>query len=93
MSKITRLSELNLSSSYSYKDYLSWGFDEAVELIKGKIVLMSPAPNLNHQSISMRLSGILYSFLKKRPCKVFAAPFDVRFYDRKKPLVSNTLRR
>ena len=51
MPKITRLSQLDLNKTYSYADYITWQFDEMVELIKGKISLMSPAPNLNHQKI------------------------------------------
>jgi hypothetical protein len=33
----THFSQLNLNGTYSYADYLTWHFDEAVELIKGKI--------------------------------------------------------
>lgn len=89
MSKITQLSQLDLNGTYSYADYLTWQFDETVELIKGKIMLMSPAPNVKHQSISMRLSGGLYPFFKQQKCRLFAAPFDVRLYDRKKSTVAN----
>lgn len=89
MTKITQLSELNLDNTYSYADYLTWRLEEAVELLRGKISLMSPAPNLTHQSISIRLSGILYHYFKRQKCQLFAAPFDVRLYDRKKSLVAN----
>ncbi|MDP2902569.1 MAG: Uma2 family endonuclease, partial [Methylovulum sp.] len=53
MTKITDLSQLDLNGTYSYADYLNWAFDETVELIKGKIQLMSPAPNVRHQRISI----------------------------------------
>jgi Uma2 family endonuclease len=89
MNKITELSQLDLNGTYSYADYLTWQFDEAIELIKGKIMLMSPAPNVKHQRISMRLSGSLYPFFKHQRCQLFAAPFDVRLYDRKKSIVAN----
>ena len=89
MAKITQLSQLDLNGTYSYADYLTWQFDELIELIKGKAVLMSPAPNVNHQGISWRLSGILYNYFKHKSCKAFAAPFDVRLYDRKKSIVAN----
>ena len=46
MHKITQLSQLDLDKSYSYADYITWQFNEAIELIKGKITLMSPAPNV-----------------------------------------------
>jgi len=39
---------------------------------------MSPAPNLNHQRISMRLVSKLSNHLEKHKCEVFHALFDVR---------------
>ena len=86
---ITQLSQLDLNQSYSYADYLTWQFNETVELIKGKIMLMSPAPNVTHQRVSMNFSGSLFNFFKRKKCQVFAAPFDVRLYDRKKSILSN----
>lgn len=90
MTTITQLSQLDLDGTYTYADYLTWQFDEALELIKGKIMLMSPAPNVNHQSISMRLSGILYQSFKHKQCRLFAAPFDVRLYDKNKSKIANS---
>ena len=46
MPKITALSQLDLEKSYSYADYLTWQFGEIVELVKGKISAMAPAPNV-----------------------------------------------
>ena len=89
MSKITELSQLDLNKTYSYADYLTWQFDEAVELIKGKIMLMAPAPNVRHQSISGNLHGICHPFFRHKQCRIFAAPFDVRLYDRKKSILAN----
>lgn len=86
---ITELSQLDLNKTYSYADYLTWQFNEAVELIKGKIMVMSPAPNVNHQAISMNLSRALAVFFHHKKCHVYAAPFDVRLYDRKKSLLAN----
>ena len=88
MAKITHISQLDLNGTYTYADYLTWQFDEALELIKGKIMLMSPAPNVTHQSVSMHLSGILYPFFKHIDCRLFAAPFDVRLYDKNKSEVA-----
>ncbi len=34
MAKITQLSQLDLNQTYSYADYLTWQFDEAIELIQ-----------------------------------------------------------
>ena len=89
MTTITHISQLDLNGTYTYADYLTWQFDDALELIRGKIMLMSPAPNVNHQRISIHLSGILYSFFKHNNCQLFAAPFDVRLYDLNKSRVAN----
>ena len=73
-----QFADLDLTKTYTFADYYSWKFAERVELIKGKIFKMSPAPNTFHQ----QLVGFIYleigNFLRKKPCKVFVAPFDVR---------------
>jgi Uma2 family endonuclease len=72
------LSDLDFSKTYTYADYFKWQFDERIELIKGKIFKMSPAPSRSHQDISLAISVKLANYLKGKPCKVYAAPFDVR---------------
>lgn len=72
------LADLNINNNYSYADYLKWNFKERVELIKGKLFKMSPAPNRIHQGLSGYLFYLLYDRLKGNPCKVYSAPFDVR---------------
>jgi hypothetical protein len=47
------ISELDLNGIYSYADYLTWRFEQSVELFKGKIFQMSPAPSLKHHHISL----------------------------------------
>ena len=89
MSKISHLDQLDLNQSYSYADYLTWQLKEPVELIKGKIMLMSPAPNVRHQDISTNLMRYLSNYFKQKKCRVYAAPFDVRLYDRKKSILKN----
>ncbi|OOQ57246.1 hypothetical protein BC343_14105 [Mucilaginibacter pedocola] len=76
--EVMQLSDLDLSKTYSYADYLKWTFEDRLELIKGKIFKMTPAPNLYHQDISAVVSGELYDYLRGKPCKVYSAPFDVR---------------
>lgn len=76
--EITNINQLDLNGTYSYADYLLWKFSERVELIKGKILKMSPAPALRHQKISMRLSVKMGTFFFQQKCQIFAAPFDVR---------------
>ena len=66
-------------TSWTYADYLTWSEDERWEIIDGEAFDMTPAPSSNHQEISANLIGLLWSFLREKPCKVFHAPFDVRF--------------
>jgi Uma2 family endonuclease len=72
-----KLSDLDLNKSYTYADYVKWTFDEVVELIKGRIIPM-PTPLSNHQQTSSNLHAIFKNFLKKKTCRVYHAPFDVR---------------
>jgi Uma2 family endonuclease len=81
---ITDINELDLSKRYSYADYLTWQFKERVELIKGWIHKMSPAPLDQHQRILTSLFVEVGSFFKRRACQVRAAPYDVRLLDSKK---------
>ena len=79
-----QLSDLDLSKTYTYADYLKWTFNERLELIEGKIFKMGPAPGSVHQLISGVIFAELYNHLKGKPCKVFHAPFDVRLTRRLK---------
>jgi Uma2 family endonuclease len=72
-----KISELNLDKKYTYADYVKWTFDDAVELIKGRIFKMA-APLSNHQDSSLNLATVLKNHLKGKACKVYTAPFDVR---------------
>ena len=77
--EITSLNQLDLVNGiYSYADYLVWKIKERVELLKGKILEMS-APSPIHQEISGNLQGALFVFLKNSKCKLYTAPFDVRY--------------
>jgi len=69
---------LRKEEHYTYNDYSSWDDGIRYELIDGAVYAMSPAPSSAHQGVSMALSIQLGSYLKGKPCKVFAAPFDVR---------------
>ena len=72
------IDDLDFSKTYTYADYYSWRFEDRLELIKGKIFKMSPAPTGDHQTISFNIAGELYGFLKNKSCKAYPAPFDVR---------------
>lgn len=75
---ITKIEQLDLSKRYTYADYLTWQFDEMVELIRGKVYRMSPAPSTYHQDLSGNIHGLIWNYLKGKSCKVYHAPFDVR---------------
>ncbi|WP_341326306.1 Uma2 family endonuclease [Methylotuvimicrobium sp. KM2] len=89
MAKVTELSQLDMNGSYSYADYLTWRLDQTVELIKGKIFTMSPAPNVKHQRISRNLFKPIVNYMADKRCEVFSAPFDVKLYDRRKSKLSD----
>jgi len=76
---INRFSDLDLNGTYSYADYLQWQFEETVELIKGKILGMSPAPKRLHQKASTKIFKPLTDFFIHNPSELYCAPFDVRF--------------
>ena len=65
MAEITSLSQLNPDGYYTYQDYLTWKFKERVELFKGVIAKMSPAPNRRHQEIFGHLFLAIGNFLSK----------------------------
>jgi hypothetical protein len=64
---ITDINQLDLNKTYSY-DYLTWQFQEKLELIKGKNFKMSPAPSTTHQRISGNLHGS-FNF-QTHPCNL-----------------------
>jgi Uma2 family endonuclease len=74
---IVNESDATYGEHYTYADYLKFTYDEMVEIIKGKIYRMSPAPSSNHQRISGRTYTIVSNFLWKNKCQVYSAPFDV----------------
>jgi Uma2 family endonuclease len=73
-----KFADLDLNKTYTYADYFKWKFEDRVELIKGKIFRMSPAPNRFHQELAGYIYNKLYVFLDNKPCKTYSAPFDVR---------------
>ncbi len=77
--KVLSFDDIDASLTYSYAHYLTWLFDDRVELINGKVFKMSPAPSPMHQEISINISSALHGYLKDKPCTVYYAPFDVRF--------------
>lgn len=75
---ITDISQLDPNGTYTYADYLKWQFDESVELIKGKLYQMSPAPRRAHQRSVSQLLIDIGVYLEDKTCQIYTAPFDVR---------------
>ena len=77
-------SDLDINRTYSFADYCGWQIQERIELFKGKIAKMVPAPTSFHQGIITNLLVKSSNFIsqkkkkKKHACKIFTAPFDVR---------------
>lgn len=66
---------------YSYADYITWNIKERIEIIKGKIFKMSPAPSTSHQRTLLNLVLIIENAIGDKGCQLFVAPFDVRLID------------
>jgi len=78
-SRITFRKESTPSKGFTYKDYQSWGEDVCCELIDG-IPYMMAGPGEWHQWVAGEIFGELRNWLKGKPCRVYAAPFDVRLF-------------
>jgi Uma2 family endonuclease len=78
MTPITQFSQLDLTKTYTYADYLTWKFDEFVELIKGKVMRPMSGPSRRHQDYSTNLLRQILPAMAGSACRVYHAPFDVR---------------
>ena len=81
-SAVTAVTDLDPNGTYSYADYVSWQFEELVELWRGKIIRRMSAPTDRHQAVVGNLFLSLASYLKGRPCQIRVAPYDVRLNKR-----------
>ena len=88
---ITNINQLDLNGTYSYADYLLWRFKERVELFKGKIFEMSPAPNRKHQAVAGNLYQTLRFDFADKSCRMYFAPFDVRLVNHEKTTPEKTI--
>ena len=64
---------------YTYNDYLGWEGPERYQLINGEVFQMA-SPSVEHQAILMELALQFGNWLRGKPCRVFAAPLDVRLF-------------
>jgi len=88
---ITDINQLDFDKTYSYADYLTWKFQERLEIFKGRLFKMSPAPSTSHQKVSMKLTKFILQKFSNHPCNLFAAPFDVRLLDKKKSTIDSEI--
>ena len=73
-----KVEEPESSVGFTYADYLTWNFKERIELIRGKIFKMSPAPTVTHQKILANIAYEFLNFLNGKSCRCLFAPIDVR---------------
>jgi len=66
---------------YTFADVLTWDESKRVEIIDGEAVMMAP-PSRVHQGISGELFRQLANYLEGKQCKVYAAPFAVRLFEK-----------
>jgi len=88
---ITDINQLDFTKQYTYADYLTWQFEDRVELIRGWISKMSPAPLRIHQKIFGKLFYQIAAFLNDKKCEVYGAPFDVRLTNKRNIVADKTI--
>lgn len=71
------------SQEVSYADYQKWPADERFEIIDGVSYAMN-APLRIHQELLVEFTRLFANYFKEKTCKVYVAPFDVRFATRSK---------
>lgn len=69
------------NTRYSFADLLTWEEDGQMELLSGQVVMMAP-PLRSHQEVSGELFRQLANFLEGKRCRVYAAPFAVRLFEK-----------
>lgn len=70
-----------LDGPCNYQEYLDWEGPERFELVQGEAVLLA-ATAPYHQEVSGEILRQLLNFLEGKKCKAYAAPFDVRLFER-----------
>lgn len=66
---------------YTFADVLAWEENDRIEIINGEAVMMAP-PSRVHQEISGEIFRQLANYLEGKKCRVYAAPFAVRLFER-----------
>jgi len=75
--EISMVKEPSPYYTYTYSDYLKWGFQEKLELLNGKIFRLSHA-NKKHELVTNNLLVKFKKLLSGTSYFIFNAPYDVR---------------
>ena len=81
---ITDISQLdsngtnNTNGTHTYADYTHLRLEESIELIKGKLYRMAPAPKRAHQAAISHLLVDISLYLGDKLCEIYTTPFEVR---------------
>jgi Uma2 family endonuclease len=73
---VTKFEDLDPLGTYSFADYLTWKFQERVEIIKGKLSKMA-MPSEKHQRVSGQLHRLFANHFYKKIGRVYYAFFHV----------------
>lgn len=79
MSDAARIPETAGNRRYTYADYLEWEGPQRYQLFYGDALMMA-SPSVAHQALLVELTMQFGNWLKGKPCRVFAAPLDVRLF-------------
>jgi Uma2 family endonuclease len=61
-----------------YDDYVALSKDQRCEVLEGELIVMTPAPRLRHQSITLNIASTLLDYLQAgNKGYVYASPVDV----------------
>lgn len=66
---------------YTYADVLNWDESVRAEIIDGELYMMAE-PSRIHQAVSGEIFRQLANYLLGKKCKVYAAPFGVRLFEK-----------
>jgi len=88
---ITDINQLDFTKQYTYADYLTWQFEDRVELIRGFVSTDGLKPMRLHQEVLGSTYTKIFNYLEGKACKVYAAPFDVRLINKRKPVNNQSI--
>ncbi len=67
-----------LNGHHSETEHLNWQTEEYASVLQGNLARMAAAPPREHQDIAGRIFSDIEHYLRRKACKVYIAPFDVR---------------